>query len=338
MGRRTALLFLIACLLGLLGAEPTSAQQWARDMFSVTSHDFGVVAKGAKVEFPFTFKNLYVEDVHISGVYTTCTCTTVQYPKEVIKTHQEASVVAVVNTRNFDGRKQATLRGVLDKPFPAEVQLHVYAYIRRDVVLQPGVVEFGSVAQGTAVRKKIDVSYAGRNDWQVTGIECASPYLQTSLAETRRGGGLVSYDLWVTLKEDAPVGYIRDYLILVTNDSNKKAARVPLAVEGVVVSSISVTPSPLPLGVIGVGQSASQRLVVRGQSPFRILSVNCDDPRFKFSVPEGSGKLLLVPVTFTAGDTPGDVAATIRVQLDGQNAKTLAVQAHAQVVATADSQ
>ena len=65
---------LVATLVCLPGSA--SAQEWAQKMFSVTSHNFGTVAKGSKAEYRFTFRNLYKEDVHVSGVRTSCGCTT----------------------------------------------------------------------------------------------------------------------------------------------------------------------------------------------------------------------------------------------------------------------
>ena len=44
-------------------------------MFKVTEHDFGTVARGAKAEYRFVFENLYMEDVHIAGAYSSCGCT-----------------------------------------------------------------------------------------------------------------------------------------------------------------------------------------------------------------------------------------------------------------------
>lgn len=152
-----------------------------------------------------------------------------------------------------------------DLPFEAEVQVHIHAYIRRDVVVLPGEVQFGSVTQGTAAVQKVSISYAGRDDWQIEGIEKSNPYLECQLAEVSRGEGKVKYNLNVALKSNAPAGYIQDQLILVTNDVNQLAARVPVEVEGVISQALSVRPSPLFLGVVETGQPISKPLVVQGK-------------------------------------------------------------------------
>ena len=63
-------------LLTVLAVSPCFGQEWAQKMFKVTEHDFGSVARGAKAEYRFVFENLYMEDVHIAGVRSSCGCTT----------------------------------------------------------------------------------------------------------------------------------------------------------------------------------------------------------------------------------------------------------------------
>jgi len=310
---RASLLVLVCCL----GFTSTGlAQDWARAMFDGTSHDFGVVARGAKVEHHFVFQNIYLEDVRIASVTSSCRCTLVTFPKQTIKTYEKAEIVATVDTRRFLARKDATLKVVFAEPFPAEVQLHTYCYIRSDVVFEPGEVRFGSVPQGSTPRKKVTVSYAGRNNWQVLRVEKHNPSLDVQLAQIGRQQGLVTYNLWVGLKPDAPAGYIKDHLTLVTNDRNQNARQVLLPVEGVVVPSLSARPSPLPLGVLEAGQTVHKTLVVVGLTPFRVVGACGPDDRFRVTLPQEAKTVQLIPVTFTAGDTPGEITGKVRVETD----------------------
>lgn len=322
---RTSTSFL-AVVLCCFSGSACLAQDWAKAMFDHTSHDFGVVARGAKVEHRFTMENIYLEDMRIASVQSSCRCTTPKFSTEPVKTYAKTEIVATIDTRNFLGRKEATLRVTLAEPFSAEVQLHVYCYIRSDVVFEPGEIQFGSVDQGTEVRRKVMVKYAGRSDWRIVDVLSAWPFLRASVSEVNRMAGQVVYELSVSLKDDTPVGYIKDHLILVTNDLNPDNARVPIAVEGVVVSALSAGPSPLPLGVLEVGQTVTRNLVVRGKCPFRILKVTGPDSRFTFELPEAAGPVQLIPVTFTAGSTPGKVGGAIRIQTDLAGSPPLAVK------------
>ncbi len=146
-------------------------------MFSETSHDFGVVARGAKVEYKFIIENKYEEDAQITSVHSSCGCTSPKIDKKFLKTWEKAELTAVIDTRSFLGSKDATITVNFDLPFPAEVQIHVHTYIRSDVVVQPGVVQFGSISQGVAMKQKVSVTYEGREDWRIERVESANPYL-----------------------------------------------------------------------------------------------------------------------------------------------------------------
>ena len=319
----------------LLACVPSAGlgQQWAKEMFDHTSHDFGTVARGAKVEHRFTLENVYEEDARILSVRSSCGCTSPQFSKESIKTWEKSDIVAVLDTRDFLGEKDATLTVKFDLPFPAEVQLHVHAYIRSDIVIQPGVVAFGTVPEGAAAQKKVTVSYAGRQDWHIESVESNNPRLQARAVETGRAAGQVTYDLIVDLKEDTPVGYIRDHLVLVTNDFRPQAARVPVAVEGVVAPSVTVRPSPLLMGVVGPAKTVTRRLVVQGAAPFRILGAKCDDARFQCTVPAEEKTLHMVPVTFTASAEAESVDRKILIETDRAPGKPIEVPVQVQVAA-----
>ena len=104
------------------------------------------------------------------------------------------------------------------------------------------------------------------------------------------------------LKPDAPPGYIRDQLMLVTNDFDPRAARVPVAVEGLVAAALTVRPSPLMMGVVEAGQPVTRNLVVQGRAPFHILAVRSADDRFQCKVPTEAKAAHILPVTFLAKD------------------------------------
>lgn len=319
-----------ACLAIFALAGSASAQEWARKMFAVRRHDFGAVARGAKAEFEFELSNIYKEDVHITGVRSSCGCTTPRVTKETLKTYEKSAVVATFNTRSFLGQKSATLTVTFDQPFYAEVQLQVSGYIRSDIVLEPGGVEFGSVDQGSTAEQKIKINYAGRGDWSIVEVKSGSPYLEAEVTETARGRGQVSYELTARLLPEAPAGYIKQQLVLVTND--RRAAEVPVDVEGRVVSALTVSPASLFLGTLKPGQKVTKQVVVQGKKPFHVTSVTCDDDCFTFRTAEAAKPVHLIPITFIAGDTPGKRTYKIRIETDLGGDATCELLAYVQVV------
>lgn len=291
-------------------------QQWAEKMFEIRDHDFGTVARGAKTEYEFVLSNVYMEDVHIASVRSSCGCTTPSIKQETLKTYEKGAIVAHINSDLFLGRKGATITVTFDKPFHAEVQLHVSTYIRSDVVFNPGSVQFGSVDQGQPRETKVTVNYAGRSDWKVLEVKSANPHLTGEVVETGRQNGQVNYALTVRLDNGVPAGYLQDQLMLVTNDRN--LTQVPLPVEARVETGITVSPSSLLMGVVQPGQKVTKQLVISGKKPFRILSVQCDDGSFKFdtSAATAAKPLHVIPVTFEAGQDLGKVVKTIRIETD----------------------
>ena len=315
--------------LALLAFSPCFGQEWARKMFKVDEHDFASVARGAKAEYRFVFENLYLEDVHIASVRTSCGCTTPTVENALVKTYDKGAILAHFNTDTFLGQRGATLTVTIDQPFYAEVQLHVRGYIRGDVVVEPGSVQYGSIDQGTGFYQTVAVNYAGgRGDWQILDVKSANPHITAKAVETGRSYGQVSYTLKVLVDESTPAGYLNDHLMLVTNDS--AGQQIPVLVEGRVMPGITVSPASLFMGVVQPGQKVTKQLVVKGKKPFRILGISCDDKSFKFdtSKEESAKELHLIPVTFTAGADAGKVVKTIKIETDqGQMTPELAAYA-----------
>ncbi|NQT13697.1 MAG: DUF1573 domain-containing protein [Planctomycetes bacterium] len=328
----------------LAAGSPVFAQDWAADMFDHTTHDFGVVARGQKVEHRFPIENIYVEDVTIESVQSSCSCTEPKVTQKTLKMYDQGAIVAIVDTRNFLARKEATFKvklKVATKPEPLlmEAQLHCYVYIRSDVVLEPGTIRFDSVPYGVTVpAKKLSITYAGRSDWEILRAESDNPHLNLRLSETGRfseqGTWRVTYDLFVDLKAGAPVGYIRDHVRLITNDRNENASHVVVVVEGVVTPAVSIRPSSLMLGLINPGRKVERILLVRGRKAFRILDVAGPNDQFQFETVDEAKTLHVIPVTFTAGETPGKVTGKIQIKTDVSGSALLEVEFDGRVVAT----
>jgi hypothetical protein len=285
-------------------------------MFKVSEHDFGTVARGAKTEYRFVFENLYMEDVHVASVRTSCGCTTPTVETPVLKTYEKGDILAHFNTPTFQGQRGATLTVTIDKPFYAEVQLHVKGFIRNDVAIEPGSVQVGSVDQGAGAEQSVTVSNSGRSDWKILDVKSSNPNITATAVESGRNYGQVSYQLQVHLAKDAPAGYLNDHLVLVTNDAN--STQIPVEVEGRVIPGITVSPAALFMGVVQPGQTVTRQLVVKSKKPFRILGVECDDKSFQFdtSKEDSAKELHLVPVTFTASADAGKVVKTIKIETD----------------------
>ena len=312
----------------MLMINSASAQEWAKKMFSETSHDFGTVARAAKSEFTFELQNIYKEDIHISSVRASCGCVTPTITQNTLKTWEKGGIHVKFNTATFVGNRNATITVVIDRPYYAEVQLAIKGLIRSDIVFNPGTINFTTIDQGGEATQTVSVSYAGRSDWKIVDVRSANTNLEVQLNETERYSGRVGYQLKVNLKPDAPAGYFNSEMILVTNDS--AARQIPLLVEGNIRSPLTVSPASLALGTVEVGQTVTKNVVVSGNAPFRVTSVQCKDC-FQIELPSEAKKVHVIPVEFTAKST-GKLVETIEFRTDLGEQASANCQASANVV------
>ncbi len=304
---RSITALLIAAL--FFGVLPVAnAQQWARDMFEISDHDFGIVPRGADTQFVFEFTNKYEQAVHVASVRSSCGCTTPSIvTTEDIKTYQKGGIACKFNTRSFIGSKNAQITVVFDKPTYAEVQLNVKGNIRSDIVTEPGIVEFGEVDRGTEATQQVTISYAGKAFWEIKDVRSDNTNLGVSFPKpaVRSRDGRVEYYLSIRLKPDAPVGELNDQIVLVTNDQQYNFVALP--VRGQVLPPLVVKPPQKPIGTLKVGEEWSERIVLSAKEAFSVSEVTCADPRFEFDFPQPSPekRLHFVQVRFKATGKPG---------------------------------
>ena len=299
-------------LLILSGFQTASAQEWATKMFAETRHDFGTVAKNSKAEFVFELENIYQEAIHISGVRTSCGCVSGHIVKHDLATWEKGQIVAKLNTDAYLGQRSATITVIIDRPYPAEVQLGIAGYIRQDVTLSPGTIRFGSVNEGEGAETHIDISHAGNSGWKITDVRSANQHLDVSLAETQRSGGRVSYRMAVRLKPDAPAGTMVDEIKLVTNDTSNQL--ISIALEASITASLTASPRLLTFGEVSAETPSTVKLILRGKSPFKVLDVRCDDTRFAATNDGKEARLQVIPITFNGGGPAGTIDDEIEVE------------------------
>ncbi len=311
--------------LATAGASTAAGQEWADKMFKERTHDFRTVGRGAKAEYAFEFTNLYQEEVHVSAVRTSCGCTTPVLSADTLRTHEKAKVTAKFNTNSFIGQKGAVITVVFDKPYYAEVQLNVSGYIRTDVSFDPPEVDFGEMMPGEVKTKTVTITKTGNSNWRITDVRSQCKDLAASLSGPIVSRGQVQYRTTVRSRESLPEGDLAEQLTLVSND--RAFPTTEMAIVGRVRKQLTVTPEAVSIDTVTSDEPVEKRLVVRGEVPFRITDVRCDDDRFEFEIPADSKKLHFLKMRFFADSENGRVAQRIKVVTDlaGENTAELVV-------------
>lgn len=343
--------FVVAWVAVFFSGTVQAAETWGASLFSVKRHDFGRVALGVDAEYRFKFKNDYVEELRVVSVNSSCGCTSVSAPKTSIKSAEEGEIVAKLNTGGQHTRdKSATLTVHLEtvvdgKTLSDVVQLFVTGYIRPDVVLTPGIVEFGAASEGKSVVRVVKLEYVGREDWALTKIERNNPFVHARAEEIKRSGGEVAYKITVTLKPDAPVGYVKDTLRFSTSEKKpgmNEAVEIVLPIQGVVTAPIHAKPSPFMVGLVSPGESVVKSFVVRSETPFRILDVRTTDKRFRFTFAEQKSNIQIVSVLFSAKTStetdPVRLSEKIRIRTDLPDQEFVEIDALARIAPKEESE
>lgn len=292
-----------ACVLfTLMSAAPVVAQtqDWGRKMVDRTDIDFGSVPKNGDVTFKVNLKNVFQESIQVSSLSTSCGCISWQDKAPLtIPSGQTQELTIRLDTVRFSGDRRVTAFLSLVEPTrgsTSSVSIPVHGRIRQDLVLQTNSLNFGQVPQGSAMEIRLNVAYSGgRPDWTITQAKLNNPSLTTKIVERSRVGGTANYDVVVTLAGNAPIGKLRDQMMIVSNDAGDNGSVV--SVEAVIEPDIVV--SEVQFGQVYPGQPKTINVIVRGKKPFKIEKVERakQDDHFKVKPTENTSMVHMLPLT-----------------------------------------
>ena len=311
-----------SCLVAFV-ATSASAQDpfWAEKMLDRKDFKFGSVAKGGDATLRLNVKNIYKEDIQITNVGTGCSC--VAWDEKnfpiVVPSGKEVVLTLRLDTIRYDGERKSVAKVSLLEPTNVAaktVELPVEAYIRKDIVLAPGSVNFGAVDLGKGAEQRVAINYAGRADWKITQAKAGNSNLTSQLVEKNRGNGLVNYELVVTLKPETPLGGLRDQITLVTDDINNP--EIPVLVEAKVEADIVV--ADLQFGSVIAGQTKTMNVIIRGRKPITIEKIERTkaDESFKVKSPQATATVHSLPLTFTPPNEPGPFEEEFFITISGR--------------------
>ncbi len=299
---------------------PVQAAGWADSLFGERAFDFGPVPRGAIVKHDFVMTNRLAEPVTILNLRPSCGCTSGKASTSVLAPGGSAVIQAQMDTRNFLGIKATVLFVTLVTAGgrEAEVRLGVTSNILADIVLNPGSVDFGTVARGQTPSQVLSIDRIGAPGWRFERMVSASRALSAQLVESRRDPkGNVSYALTVGIKPDAPAGPLRDEIRLLSND--REAPSIPILVTAYVRGELSAAPSILAMGEVTSAAGKQGRFLIRGAHPFTIRAVEGSGDGFAVQPADPAKKtthILTVVYKPEEGSTRGDLRHLFRVHTD----------------------
>ena len=313
-------------------STPARQLSWAEAMFDKHNHDFGTVARGADVVLRLKVTNKYLETIHFSEAHTSCNCISARILNPTLKTWEEGIIEVKLNTLQYSRERNANVIISIDQPTFTQITIPIHAYIRTDVVIEPGSALLGTVSQGAGMEQKLRISYAGSASWQISNVKSRNPNVVCSVRElSRQANGPsanIHYELTVKLAPNTPAGELREQIVLLTNDVN--SPQIPVLVEGRVIAEYSVTPPSIALKGMKPGDKEEVNIVIRGQKPFAVEKIesNSGSESYQVKLPQRDRMSIvqMLRVIVKAPDTPGPLEEVFTVTVAGQGNDKKAIE------------
>jgi len=312
-------------IFAVFAPSAVAQQGWADALVDRRKVDFGVIATGSEAVETLQVTNNLTTTVQLSGVSTGCQCAsaTITGPRQLAP-NQSTTIEVRMNTLAYTRKRETKLTIGFNAPALATVEVPIEAYIRTDVVFEPGKLDFGSVEFGKGAERSVKVTYAGRPDWQIVRVKCSNPSLKCQTKLTARNdspvnGINVEYSLQFQLSTETQPGRFQEYITLETDDAANPF--IPLMVLGTVQPDISITNPRIEIKALRPGQTATARVVVRGIRPFVVSEVNCGRLKDSFTMRMGETpeKLQVVELTFTAPNSAGRFTEQMQLKVEGRD-------------------
>jgi hypothetical protein len=203
--------------------------------------------------------------------------------------------------------------------FRSTATLAVTANARGDVAFSPNEIDFGNLHRGQSPTKTIDVENVGGSaDWRVTEIvkNSTAPFelKVENLPAPRRG-----YRILATIKADAPTGSFKQEVILKTTDPAAPVLTFPII--GNVQAGLTLSPNPIVIRDLKVGESQTKKVFVKASKPFRITAIDGQGDGIKVEIPDQKETTLVLDVQINATKA-GELRRQLIVRTDLDNETT----------------
>ena len=189
--RRYLIFLAIAACSGLSNqAACARDSDWTTLALPERAHDFGTVARGSLVRHSFPVINRTSSEIRIATWQPKCGCTDVRVGARVIPPGTQTTVEATIDTTRFQGYKASGLVLVLDYPTFAKIDLNLTCYIRGDVTLEPGQLDFGAVRPvGQLPSATLNLIYSGsKSNWEISEMKTQTAQVKAEAKEDRADG------------------------------------------------------------------------------------------------------------------------------------------------------
>ena len=270
-------------------------------------YDFGFIEQGEQAGHVFTLENKGVENLVLSKVETTCSCTQAFLPKETtIPPGAKCEMTVGFDSTGREGGQSQIVYIHSNDPISPVVQLRIGGVIKPvRLPMSARSLQFGTVRKRQGATKEFSVRDPGDNSLAVSEVTSDSPFVKATLTRDEKDG--LVYLVKAKLQPGTPIGEFRSKLTIHSNHPKEPVVEIPVSAE--VIGDIETFPNQFFLGLLKKGQTVSKTITLSTTSDEPLKIEKIDSPFDYITVksetdgPDGSRAGKKYTITATLKDT-----------------------------------
>jgi len=253
------------------------AERVPRIAFDTTTVDFAEQEEGDQVVCVFSFRNKGNNALLLKGVKTSCGCLVAKPSKLQIPAGHVGELVATYDTTGRNGRVQSTLLLFTNDPDAPNLKLTLLGNVKKPYIYNPHSIDFGKIRIQHSAQKTLIITKLSKRDMQIADVQTSKPWLTASIVtQDVRGSqhalSAGNYQLAITLAPNAPIGPIREELVVslaMSPSSQIRNIRVP--VRGFVQGDLICEPESIFFGAVPQGEGCRAHIAINSNQAAPLL-------------------------------------------------------------------
>ncbi|MEK7793568.1 MAG: DUF1573 domain-containing protein [Candidatus Hydrogenedentota bacterium] len=257
------------------------------------SYDLGFIDNNKIAEGSVKIRNKGGAPLQITQVNTSCGCTKGKMKEDVIPPGGEGVLNVTVDPAKIPGFfSQKTLSIFSNDPKNSVIKVDVIARINAEIAWEPESLEFGKIAQGETLEKKVIVRQNTDEAFSLNEVTLSPrpEVFDLSFIERPKEEWKVAdrkeWEVTAKLRPDSPVGNFPSRIRLGTDLKRLKQTNIPLTIE--VGGVYSVNPNVVTLRSVEAGATIENVLLVDSQVPIELTKIEATNDNLKVTSHPGS--------------------------------------------------
>jgi hypothetical protein len=276
--------------------------------FENSAVDFGTIRRGEKREAKFNFRNSGHGPLIIQGIQAPCDCTSVESTKGKVFAPNEAGTVSITfDSTDYLGPISKAVTVISNERQQPDRTLSISATVITDIEVTPPLIDFGDIPAGSSIVQTVKIKSLMKGPLKIEKLK----YNDSILEATSKPINDQEFQLSVRLKEQAPIGFLKDTVILKNNSPT--LGDLPVPIRANVKGRINLSSPYVEFGFIASGNKSTKSLQFIATDRFEI-SNNKVELMLNGTKVENAEKLL--NITITKGDKD---SKNLNLELSNQN-------------------